>query len=107
MTTFRLWDCGNNVDITTGDAVTIFRCGSGLMAFGEPGRLARATKQHLIFVTESGAEVKTPIDNISYTVGKAKVEGYCVSLRAFESFEHMIKEVVRFWNEKTCEMEKK
>ena len=107
MASYKVWNCGNFTTINTGDAVTVFRCGGGLSTFGEPAIMARATSTHLVFVTESGAEVKTKIDNISHTVGKARADRYCVSLRPFDSFEHMIKSAVSYWNPKTCEFDKK
>jgi len=97
---FEVWNCGNIAKINLGETVTVFKCGSGHSTFGEAATLARATKQHLVFVTESGAEVKTPIDNISITVGKAAVEGYRVSLKAFDAFKEMIKSPVLFWDQK-------
>ncbi len=105
--TYRVRNHGKISEISIGTPVTVFRCGGGLTTFGEPGNLSRATKKHLVFITESGAEVKTAIDSINTTVGKAKAERYCVTLRAFESFDHMIKEAVAYWNPKTCQLEKK
>ena len=107
MKAFKVWNNGGYIQIAIGDKVTVFRSGGGRSTFGEPGALTRATKQHLVFTTESGAEVKTPIDNISHTVGKAKASRYCVTLRPFEDFGYMIKENVRYWNNKTLEFDKK
>ena len=90
------------VDMTIGERVTVFRCSSGLTTFGEPAILTRATAQHLVFTTDSGAIVKTKVDNLFATIGKAEKAGYSVTRRPFENFDHMIRENVRFWNSKKC-----
>ena len=106
-TTFKVWNCGNWMEIQMGQEVTIFRCGSGHAAFGERAHLERTTKQHLIFVTESGAQVKTAIDNLHHIVGKAAKERYCVSIRKYDDFEGIIHEDVKFWNNNKCKFEYK
>lgn len=103
----KVWYDGGHVDMGIGQAVTIFRCGSGLSCFGESGKLDRVTAQHLVFVTDSGATVKTTRDNIHCVIGRAKENGYCVSLRAYESFTHIIHQEVWFWDKKTCKLVKK
>lgn len=95
------------VDMMIGDRVTVFRCGGGHSTFGEPATLTKATAQHLVFTTDSGATVKTKIDNLFATVGKADKAGYCVTRRPFEDFDHMYRENVRFWNNKKCCFETK
>lgn len=104
---FKVWDYGQMVTINTGEEFTVCRCGAGTTVFGEKAILLKATKNHLIFITESEAKVKTPIDNISYTIGKAQKEGYFVSRRKFEQFEKIINEKVRFWNDKKSIFENK
>lgn len=94
------------VDIQFGQEVTVFRCGLGRSVFGEKAYLRRANSKNLIFITESGAEVKTKADSLG-TVGKARKEGYCVSLYTIDTFDDIIHEKVRYWNNKTCEFEKR
>ena len=88
------------VDVQIGQEATVFRCGSGHSKFGERAHLARVTSQHLVFVTESGAEVKTAADNICDVRGKAEKEGYGISLRSVEEFTDFFHEKVRYWNRK-------
>lgn len=97
--TLKVWNCGNWMEIQIGQEVTIFRIGSGHSAFGERAHLERTTKQHLVFVTESGAQVKTAIDNLHQVVGKAAKERYCVSIRKYDDFENIIHQKVSFYNE--------
>ena len=80
----------------------VAKCGSGHSYFGEFGRLVRTTSRHLVFETESGAQVKTAIDNIHQVVGKAKKEGYWVSTRTEnrEGDKNFIRDAVSFWDEK-------
>lgn len=105
--TLKIWNYGDWMEIQIGQDVTIFRSGSGHSTFGEKATLSRTTKQHLVFVTESGAQVKTAIDNLSRVVGKAAKEGYCVSIRKYDDFKDIIHETVRFWNEKKLTFEYK
>lgn len=95
------------VDMNIGDKVTVFRCSSGHSCFGEGATLARTTSQHLVFVTDSGAEVKTKIDNLFVVVGKAAKAGYVVSRKQVEDFDCLYKEHVSFWNSKKMQFEKK
>lgn len=94
-------------DINIGQEVTVYRCGSGFSVFGEKAHFERTTKQHLIFVTESGAEVKTKIDNLFAVVGKAHKAHYCVTLKKFEDFDTICHEKVMYWNGSKCVFEKK
>lgn len=57
---------------------------------------------HMVFVTESGAVVKTKIDNLHDVVGKTKANGYNISLyvdRA-ENDKNFVHSKVMFWNDK-------
>lgn len=85
---------GDYINIEIGQEVTIARSGSGHTIFGEPAVLERTTKQHLVFKTESGKTVKCPIDNMSYTIGKAK--DYFIILKKFEDVENIIRSTVTF-----------
>lgn len=105
--TLKIWNYGDWMEIQIGQEVTIFRCSSGRTVFGERAHLERTTKQHLVFVTESGTQVKTAIDNLSQVVGKAAKEGYCVSIRKYDDFKDIIHETVRFWNSKKLTFEYK
>ena len=87
---------GNYINIEIGQEVTIARCGSGHNIFGEPALLERTTKQHLVFKTESGQTIKCPIDNMSFTVGKADREGYFIIVQKFEDIENIIRSAVTF-----------
>lgn len=95
------------VEVEIGARATVFRFGGFLKnaMFGEGATLKRTTKQHLVFVTDSGAEVKTSIWNLLDVRGKAAKEGYGVRLG--EPSDKMIKEHVRFWNDKKCCFETK
>ena len=95
------------INIEIGQEVTVFKCGSGLTVYGEKAHLERTTAQHLVFVTESGAIVKTAIDNLFKVVGKAARAHYCVSLTKYEKFTHMVHSNVRYWNSKKCCFETK
>ena len=92
----RIYNSGDYINIEIGQEVTIARSGSGHTTFGEPAILERTTKQHLVFKTESGATVKCPIDNMSYTVGKAAKAGYFIMIRKFEEVNNIIHSRVRF-----------
>lgn len=104
----KTWYCGKMVDMKVGQKVLIYRIGSGLSYFGEFATL-KTTKMHMVFVTESGAVVKTKIDNLHDVVGKAKANGYNVSLyvdRA-ENDKNFVHSKVMFWNDKKCCFETK
>lgn len=98
----KVWYDGHWIDMCVGQVVTVFRCGSGRTVFGELATLTRVTKQHLVFTTDSGATVKTQLDNIHATIGRAKDNGYCVSPKTVDAFPYMIHEEVRYWDHKTC-----
>lgn len=105
----KVWFNGNFVDMQVGQKVLVARCGLGRTYYGEFGTLTRTTGRHLVFVTESGAIVKTAIDNLSHVVGKAKNEGYFVSIFVDGRKEDpdFIHQNVRFWNEKKLCFENK
>lgn len=98
----KVWNLGELVDIEIGQKVLVAYCGSGLTYFGEFGKLVKTTKQHLVFETESGAQVKTAIDNLHKVVGKAAKEHYFVSLNVEgrETARNFIRKPVSFWDEK-------
>lgn len=60
----------------------------------------------MVFVTDSGAVVKTAVDNIQQVVGKAAKAGYFVSLIT-EGRDNLIHRNVSFWNEKKLCFENK
>lgn len=103
----KVWNCGDFIDMEIGQEVTVFTCSSGRTVFGEPGKLVRVTAQHLVFVTDSGATIKTAIDNIHTVVGRAKENSYGVAVREYSSFTNIIHEEIRFWDKKTCKFVKK
>ena len=98
----KVWTIGKFEEMEIGQKVLVARCGGGHSYFGEFGRLARTTSRHLVFETESGAQVKTAIDNINEVVGKAKKEGYWVSTKVEgrEGDKNFIHSEVSFWDEK-------
>uniref|UniRef100_A0AAU8AWA9 HNH endonuclease n=1 Tax=Dulem virus 37 TaxID=3145755 RepID=A0AAU8AWA9_9CAUD len=98
----KVWNCGKFENVEIGQKVLIAHCGSGHTYFGEFGKLVKVTSQHLVFKTESGAFVKTAADNLHQVVGKAKKEGYFVSLKTEgrEDDKNFIRQDVRFWDEK-------
>lgn len=105
-----IWFTGNGldtgfIDVEIGQRATVFKCGSGRSVFGEGATLTGTTKQHLVFTTDSGATVKTKLHSLFCVVGKAAKGGFAVSLHAPESFENLIPQKVRFWNEKTLEFD--
>lgn len=100
----RVWFNGELENIEIGQTVLVAHCGSGHSYFGEFGKLVKTTKQHLVFETESGAQVKTAIDNLHQVVGKAKTERYFVSLRVEgrEEDPNFIQQDVKYWDDKKC-----
>ena len=94
------------VDIQLGQTVTIYRCSSfSNNVWGESAKLVRTTKQHLVFITESGSTVKTDIRNLFRVIGKARKAGYSVTLKPVEQFEQITNfhhERVKFWNDSKC-----
>ena len=96
------------VNIEIGQEATVFRCGGYSHGrFGEKAKLGRVTSQHLIWITESGAEVKTSDWNLFDVRGKAAKAGYIVSLKPYEEFDGIIHENVGYWNSKKMCFEKK
>ena len=95
------------IDIEIGQEVTVYRCSGGHSVFGEPAKLHRVNSNHLVFVTESGAEVKTAIDNLFDIRGKAAKAGYGVSLRKFSDFDGIYHEHIGYWNSKKGCFDKK
>lgn len=71
---------GDWKEIKIGDEVFVGTCCSGRTVFGEHAKLVKILKNHLVFETESKTKVKTKIDNLNRTVGKANECGYFVSL---------------------------
>lgn len=103
----KVWYDGERIDLYEGQVVTVYRCGLGHKIYGELATLTRATKQHLIFTTDSGATVKTRMDNLHATVGRAKESGHSVSPKPVDAFPHMIHEEVRYWDKASCTFVKK
>lgn len=98
----KVWYDGHLIDMYIGQVVTVFRRGSSRTVFGELATLTKATTRHLIFTADSGAIIKTQLDNIHATIGRAKESGYCVSPKSVDNFPYMIHEAVRYWDCKTC-----
>ena len=91
----KTWFNGKLTEMYVGQVVTVYRRGEGQKLYGEFATLTRATKQYLIFTTDSGATVKTRRECLHATVGDAKEKGYCVSPKPVDAFSHMIHEEVR------------
>lgn len=104
----KVWYDGKYLEMSIGQEVTIYCChrGSG-QAMGERAILMQITKRHLIFITDSGAVVKTKLDNLHAVVGHAKECGYCVSPKPIKAFPGIRHEKVRFWDKKSCTFVKK
>ena len=107
MLKITVWNNGELKEITSEMDYFVGSCGSGRTVFGENAKLVRITKQHLVFETESGSVVKTEINTLN-TVGKARKEGYFVSIgkRDYES-KNIIQSIVSYWNDKKLVMEYK
>ena len=84
----KVWTSGKYENIEIGQKVFVGHCGSGHSVFGEYATLERTTKQHLVFKTESGATIKTAIDNLCQVIGKAGQQGNFVSLGTEREFIH-------------------
>lgn len=82
----KVWNNGRFENIELGQKVFVGYCGSGRTVFGEYGHLERITKQHLIFKVESGATIKTKIDNLHDVIGKAGKQGWFVSTKIDREF---------------------
>lgn len=105
----KIWNCGKFEDVEFGRKVLVFKCGSSRTYFGEFGVIDGCTDKHLVIVTDSGAIVKTAIDNIHDVKGKARKEGYAVSLKVDgrKNDPDFILSPVWFWNEKKLILEKR
>lgn len=99
----KVWNFGKLVDIEIGQRVLVAKCGLSRCRYGELAKLDRLEKKYMVFVTDSGAIVKTKIDNLC-TVGKAEKAGYRVYLNTEEiNNELFFKSNVLYWNkEKVC-----
>ena len=84
----KVWNCGKFEDIEIGQKVFVGHCGSGRTVFGEYAILERTTTKHLVFKTESGATIKTDIENLNKVIGKAGKQGNWVSLVTEREFIH-------------------
>lgn len=84
----RVWFCGKFENIEIGQKVFVGHAGSGHSCFGEYATLERTTAKHLVFKTESGATIKTAIDNLHQVIGKAGKQGNFVSLVTEREFIH-------------------
>lgn len=76
----KVWSNGNWAEIELGQRVFIGQCGRGHTVYGELGTFIKTTKKHCVFRSDSGSEVKTPIDNITTTSGGWHEAGWWVSL---------------------------
>lgn len=105
----KAWFYGDLVDIKIGMKVLVARCGSGHSYFGEFGKIVKYTENHIVIETESGAIVKTKMNNIGCTVGKAAKNGYSVSIKVDgrEEDKNFFHENVRYWNERKLCLEYK
>lgn len=84
----KVWSCGKFENIEIGQKVFVGHCGSGRSCFGEYATLERTTTKHLVFRTESGAVIKTNIENIHIVIGRAGKQGNFVSLVTEREFIH-------------------
>lgn len=99
MMKLKVWKLGKFVEIDENTEFYVGRCGSGHIVFGERAKLHKVLAKHLVFITESGALVKTTIDTMN-TVGKAAKEHYWVGLGDRTGMDNYINEHVKFWNDK-------
>lgn len=106
MMKLRVWKLGEFIEIDENTEFYVGRCGSGHTVFGERAKLHKVLAKHLVFITESGALVKTTIDTMS-TVGKAKANDYWVGLGDRTDNPNYIYQPVHYWNEKKLCMEYK
>ena len=102
MTLFRF---GKMYELDETTELFVGKCGSGHTVFGERAHFTKATKQHLVFTTESGAIVKT--DMYMNTIGKAAKEDYWVGFGDRTNDENVIHQNVRYWNHKKLCFENK
>lgn len=97
----KVWDNGEWIEIEIGQRVFIGCCGRSHTVYGELGIFVKTTKKHCVFRSDSGSEVKTPIDNIMRTSGGWKKAGWFVSLYIKRGF---IPLKPAYWNEKKCDL---
>lgn len=95
----KVWSNGSWADIEIGQRVFIGQV-SGNTVFGEPGTFVRTTKRNCVFVSDSGSEVKTPIDNIMLTSGGWHEDGWWVSLHTERDY---FPRKPAYWNQKKHE----
>ncbi len=91
----RTWYNGEYIELYVGQVVTVYRRGQDHKLYGELATLTRSTKRYLVFTTDSGATVKTRVDNLHVTVGEARERHYRVSPKPVDAFPHMIHQEVR------------
>ncbi len=97
----KVWYAGKFIDVEIGQKLTVLRSTYGDTVFGESAKLVKATNQHLVIETETGCIVKTKVDNLYDVVGKAKANGYYVSIHSKESYgDKFIQSATMYWNEK-------
>lgn len=84
----KVWWNGKFENIEIGQKVFVGHCGSGHTVFGEYATLERTTTRHLVFKTDSGATIKTAIDNLHQVIGKTGKQGNFVSLATKRDFIH-------------------
>lgn len=90
------------VDIEIGQRAMIWKFAGwcGYHTRGEKATLKRATKVNLIWVTDSGCEVKTKLDTL-HTVGKAAKDRWNVSLDENKAVDVPCR--ISYWNsQKSC-----
>lgn len=97
----KVWSNGSWINIEIGQRVFIGQCSHGNAVLGEFGTLAKVTKLNCIFRSDSGSEVKTPVDNIALTSGAWHEAGWWVSLHTEREY---IPQRPAYWNPKKCEL---
>ena len=101
----RIWDYGKWVDLEIGQRVFIGKCVGLRSVWGEFGRFERVTKQHAVFISESGSIIKTAIDNLCHVAGGFGREGWWVSpkIDRVEGKDFM-QRTPSYWNLSKCEI---
>ena len=104
----KVWNQGEYIDIHLGERVCILRLGGFLKNhwFGEGGTFARVTKQHFVFVSDSGGIVKTKYGKLGSTVGKMGKEGWYVYPGNIDD-RSVIHDTVKYWDDTTLTFKKK
>lgn len=97
----KVWDNGKWIELELGHRVFIGQSGRGHTVYGEFGTFIKTTKKHCVFRSDSGSEVKTPIDNIMQTSGGWREAGWWVSLLTEREYTHRRP---AYWNQKKCEI---